>query len=65
MVRVIVVGHLVFTVPSSNGGDQFRAMEEVLDVQQQAADAVRLRIGRILVRVTKFLLPLRISQLKN
>jgi hypothetical protein len=59
MVRVIVVGHLVFTVPSSHGDDQVRGMEEGLGPQQQAEDAARLRFGRIFVRVIKFLLPCR------
>ncbi|KAM3057787.1 hypothetical protein ACUV84_001129 [Puccinellia chinampoensis] len=51
MVRVIVCGNIVFTVPSSSHrGDQFRGLEEGVDVQRQAADAARLRIWRICVR---------------
>ncbi|CAM0877068.1 unnamed protein product [Alopecurus aequalis] len=48
MVRVIVCGHMVFTVPSSSyGGNRYRAMEEGVDAQTDAAEAARLRFLRI------------------
>ncbi|CAM0877070.1 unnamed protein product [Alopecurus aequalis] len=51
MVRVIVCGHMVFTVPSSSrGGNRYHAMEEGVDAQPDAAEAARLSFWRILLR---------------